>query len=53
MLITKVLLNGSTFNLSKFSKISAYVQQDDLLFGTLTVRCKQYAIQKPFYFKLV
>lgn len=31
-------MNGSPFSLNKFSKISAYVQQDDLLFGTLTVK---------------
>ena len=35
----KVELNGAPYNLQNFSKISTYVQQDDLLFGTLTVRC--------------
>lgn len=33
----KVLLNGQKYDTSKFSKLAAYVRQDDILMGTLTV----------------
>lgn len=33
----QVLLNGSKFNAMSFAKCAAYVRQDDILLGTLTV----------------
>lgn len=32
-----VLMNGKTYGVSDFGKCAAYVRQDDLLMGTLTV----------------
>jgi len=32
-----MLLNGAKFDSSKFAKCAAYVRQDDIMMGTLTV----------------
>jgi ABC-type multidrug transport system ATPase subunit len=33
----KMLLNGEMYDSSQFSKCAAYVRQDDIILGTLTV----------------
>ena len=44
IIISKVHLNGKKYDLNDFSRIATYVQQDDVLFGTLTVKCIQHII---------
>jgi hypothetical protein len=39
IIISKVGLNGSKYDLNDFSMLATYVQQEDVLFGTLTVKC--------------
>jgi hypothetical protein len=38
IIISKVDLNGSKYDLNDFSMLATYVQQEDVLFGTLTVK---------------
>ena len=40
MEMIQVTLNGKTYGRETFSKVAAFVQQDDILYGTLTVRGK-------------
>jgi ATP-binding cassette, subfamily G (WHITE), eye pigment precursor transporter len=34
----KIMLNGCEIDATRMAMISSYIQQDDLFFGTLTVR---------------
>jgi hypothetical protein len=40
-------MNGEEYSLAEFSRLAAYVQQDDVLFGGLTVRGSRHMKQRP------
>ena len=46
IVISKVHLNGGKYDLNDFSRLATYVQQDDVLFGTLTVKCRLHNINR-------
>ena len=48
MRLIQVLINNSKFTANEFSKVAAYVSQDDLLFGTLTVKGKPFCYLRNF-----
>lgn len=50
IIISKVRLNGRKYDLNDFSRLATYVQQDDVLFGTLTVKCTQQINVETFQF---